>query len=87
MPSKYQTKADTSGGELDSLASPHITTAGDLCQTASLFLCMSEKHPVVEKSEGEERRDWRAREDHMLQSSSTLFMNLCPDEAPEGSGF
>lgn len=29
-----------------------------------------------------------ARGDHMLQfSSSTLFMNLCPDEAPEGSAF
>lgn len=45
-------KAETSGGNLDSLSPPHFTTAGLSCQTASLFLGSSEKHPVIETSKG-----------------------------------
>lgn len=32
-------------------------------------------------------KNQRARGDHMLPCSSMVFMNLCPAEAPEGSGF
>lgn len=81
-----------SRGELASLASPHTSTAGDSCQTASLLLRMPEKHPVIKTSEGRREgtgggKNQRAREDHMLQSSSVVFKNLCHDEAPKGSGF
>lgn len=37
---------------IHSLASPHTTTAGLSCQTASLLFCVSEKHPVAETSTG-----------------------------------
>lgn len=49
---KYKPNAESGKGELDSLATPHTTTAGVWCQTASLFLCVSKKHPAIEKSEG-----------------------------------
>lgn len=48
---------------------------------------------MIETSEGRREgtkggeKNQSAREDHMLQSSSMLFMNVCPDEAPEGSVF
>lgn len=89
IPSIYMSKAETSRGELDSLASSNTTTARVLCQTALLFLGITETSR--DRGEwGEEKlqeENPKAREEHMLQSSSMLLRIFCLDHALEGSGF